>query len=109
MAMSSMHDVYLRIKAREEYFRLGTLELTLASGRTVRYQLQDYPLSVHATDAELDALVDRIVAEKYRYCRWDRTHAKENAEPEIRNAIKAYLMEFCGKASGRDEASNQAE
>src|SRR5262245_8186872 len=74
------------------------IEFTLRSGRTFRYQMRDYPFRVFATEAELDELCCQIIKDKYRYCAWDREHPKTDAEVEIYDAIREWMMEEVAKA-----------
>jgi hypothetical protein len=79
-------------------FRFGTMGFDLPSGRKFRYSLKDYPFSVTASEAELDALCCQVIKDKYRYCEWDRNHPKNNSEVEIFDAIKKWMVELLAEA-----------
>jgi len=89
-------DDVRRMDARQAlddgWFRFTSVEGTLPSGRHFDYQLEDYPFRVNATEADIDALVCRIIQDKYRYCQWDREHPKTNQEVEIFDAIKKWML-----------------
>jgi hypothetical protein len=91
-------NIFVRLALRDGWFRFDEVEFKLRSGRKFRYQMRDYPFKVDASERELDALVCRIVKDKYRYCQWDREHPNTNQEVEIFDAIKEWMMSEVAKA-----------
>jgi hypothetical protein len=83
---------FTQIAIRDGWFHYSSVEFKLRSGRTFRYQMKDHPFRVDASEAEIDALVCRIIREKYRYCEWDREHPHTNTEAEIFDAIKTWML-----------------
>lgn len=83
---------------RDGWFRFGSVDFSLASGRKFRYKLEDYPLRVGASETEIEALCSRIIKDKYRYCEWDRNHPRTNTEVEIFDALKTWMLAKVAKA-----------
>jgi hypothetical protein len=94
------------IAIRDGRFRFSSVEFKLRSGRKFRYQMEDYPFRVDASEAEIDALVCGIIRDKYRYCEWDRAHPYTNTEAEIFDAIKEWMLGQVAEAQRlRDDPS----
>jgi hypothetical protein len=85
------------------------LECVLKSGRTFSYQFSTYPFSPYTTPEQAEALAKRIVAEKYRYCEWDRSHATYDSEQDITEVITAFILHWVRrmqKVLKKQKASN---
>jgi hypothetical protein len=98
----------LAMVRRHGCFRFESIEFKLTCGREFRYQMQDYPFPLFASDAELDAICCRIIRDKYRYCEWDRAHPKTNTEAETYDAILKWMKEevtFSGEIQSEMEAA----
>jgi hypothetical protein len=98
LTIDDLHKMKARDAIEDGWFRYTTIDFTLPSGRQFRYQMADYPFRVDATGAEIDALVCRIIRDKYRYCQWDREHPQTNQEVEIFDAIKEWILDKVAKA-----------
>ena len=101
MAMSRlemMQHMWALTAIKTGWFRFDSVEVVLPSGRKFQYQMRDYPFRVFSTDAEIDALCCKIIADKYRYCTWDRNHPKTNAEVEIFDFLKSWMLNEVAKA-----------
>jgi hypothetical protein len=68
------------------------LQGTLKSGRHIRYDLSDYSLRLDATDQEVEALANRIAADKYLCCKWDQEHPMVPSDSEIAEGILEILQ-----------------
>lgn len=68
-----------------------TVSITTRSGRTFRFDISEYRIVPSSTKAEIDQLAARIVAEKYRYCEWDKNHPRVNVQAEISAELVDYL------------------
>jgi len=92
--MNIHEEIMLRLALSEGRFQYDFVKFKLRSGRKFRYKMTDYPFAANASPIEIDLLVCQIIKDKYRYCQWDREHAKDNQEVEIFDAIKLTVMEL---------------
>lgn len=109
--MNFVDEWFVRKALKDGWFRYTEIECELASGRKFRYQLQDYPFRVDASESELDALACQIIKDKYRYCEWDRNHPKSSSEVEIFDAVKKWMLAEVAKARlvrAQDDAAKKA-
>ena len=64
--MDDFERIMVEDAIEKGWFRYTSIEFGLPSGRKFRYQMQDYPFRVFASEAELVALCCRIIKDKYR-------------------------------------------
>ena len=94
------------------WFRFTHIECKLPSGRMFKYNMEDYPFRPFSTPEQIDALCCELIKAKYRYCDWDRAHPKTNAEVEIFDTVKAWMLGWVARAQrvqAEAEAGERAE
>src|SRR5208283_5425245 len=96
--MSFREELTYRPALATGWIKCDSIECTLSSGRKFRYQMNDYPFRIDATELEIDKLVTRIIMDKYRYCQWDRDHPQTNQEVEIFDAMKTWMLNHVANA-----------
>ena len=60
--------------------------------------MRDYSFRIVANDLEIDALCCEIIKDKYRYSSWDRANPKTDAEVEIFDFLKWFMLNEVRKA-----------
>jgi hypothetical protein len=88
-SLDSVAEALLRGGARWEH-----LECNLKSGRIFRYQFHEYPFGPDTTPEQADALARKIVADKYKYCQWDREHPQFDSDEGITETIAAFILDW---------------
>jgi ribosomal protein S15P/S13E len=81
------------------------------SGRRFRFDITDFHVSTDMTPAQLAALAAKIVAEKHRFCEWDRDHPTVNVGQEMQQAVAellSYLVERVKRMSADDGTRESA-
>lgn len=90
-------DLWYEDMVASGWLRYEVVEFTLRTGREFRYQMRDYPFRAESSERDLEALCHQILADKYRYCVWDREHPRTDAETEIFGVLKVWMLQEAAK------------
>ena len=85
-----------------------TIEVKTRSGRKFRFDVTEYWVFADTTPGQVKHLAERIVAEKYRFCKWDRGHPRVNAQAEILEAVRRCFLKLI-KWMKQAQVSRQSE